>query len=212
VVLGAVLVAWFALAAALSARGTFVADASGPPTIGLGVFPPILAGALALAVSPRARAAALAIPQPWVVGVQTLRLVGVVFLVLLGRGVLPAPFALPAGWGDLAVGGAAPLVAWAVSRRTPWSAPAAKAWNVLGLLDLAVAVGVGALSAEGSARLFASGPSTDAMARLPLSLVPAFGVPIFVLLHVVSLLGLRSRHVHPHGVLPRAERSAISAR
>jgi hypothetical protein len=188
-----VLLAWFALAAAMSGAGLFVAERGDPPTIGLGVLPPIVAGALALAFSRRARAAALAIPQPWLVGVQTLRLVGVVFLVLLGRGLLPPQFALPAGWGDVAIGGAAPVVAWALSRRKRWSAPLARSWNALGLLDLALAVGVGALSSESGARLFTGGTSADVMAELPLSLIPAFGVPLFVLLHVVSLLGLRSR-------------------
>jgi hypothetical protein len=209
---GGALLAWLVAAAALSARGVFVAARGGPPTIAIGLVPPILAGALALALSPRARAAALAIPQPWLVGVQALRLVGAVFLVLLGRGVLPAQFALPAGWGDVAVGAAAPFVAWALARRKPWSRPLAVAWNAFGLLDLTVAVGVGALSAESAARLFADGPPTDALARLPLSLIPAFGVPIFVLLHIVSLLGLRSRRVHPHGACPPAARSAITAR
>jgi len=66
-----------------------------------------------------------------------------------------------------------------------------------------VAVGVGALSAESSIRLFTGAPSTDAMAVLPLSLIPAFGVPIFVLLHVVSLLGLRAR------AKERAERTPL---
>jgi hypothetical protein len=189
----AVLAAWFVLAFVASWAGLFVATPGGPPTIALGVFPPIVAGALALAFSPRARALALAIPQPWLVGVQTLRVVGAVFLVLLGRGLLPAQFAVPAGWGDVAVGVAAPFVAGALARRKPWSAPLAVAWNALGLVDLAVAVGVGAFSAQSAARVFTSGPPTDAMAQLPLSLIPAFGVPLFVLLHVVSLLGLRKR-------------------
>jgi hypothetical protein len=192
-IVAAALAAWFAVAFVASRAGAFVAAPGGPPSIALGVFPPIVAGVLALALSRRAREAALAIPQPWLVGVQALRLVGVVFLVLLGRGVLPAQFALPAGWGDFLVGAAAPAVAWALARQKPWSVPLAVTWNALGLLDLTVAVGVGAFSAQSAARVFTNGPSTDAMAQLPLSLIPTFGVPIFVLLHVVSLLGFRTR-------------------
>jgi hypothetical protein len=193
---GVALAAWFTLAVVLSAAGVFAAGASRPPAIGLGVFPPIVVGALALAASRTVRERALAIPQGWLVGIQSLRVLGVLFLVLLARGVLPRQFALPAGWGDIAVGVTAPAVAYALSRRKPWAASLATAWNVLGLVDLAVAIGVGALSAESSARQFLNAPSTDAMAVLPLSMIPVFGVPIFVLLHITSLIGLRSRAPH----------------
>ncbi len=190
------LAAWLAAATLLSAAGAFAAS-GGPPTIAIAVLAPVLAGGLALALSPAARARAVAIPQPWLVGIQSLRVVGFVFLVLLARGALPRQFALPAGWGDVAVGAAAPLVAWALARRKPWAARLAAAWNALGLLDLAVAVIMGALSAEGPIRVFSSGPSTEVMGRLPLSLIPAFGVPLFALLHVASLVGLASRRGRP---------------
>jgi hypothetical protein len=189
---GAVLTGWFALVTALSADGVFLATTDGPPTIGLGVFPPILFGGVALAFSRKVRTAALSIPQPWLVAIQSLRVLGVVFLFLLGRGVLPGQFAHPAGWGDFAVGAAAPAIAWALATGRPWARKLAVAWNVLGILDLTVAVGMGALSAESSIRVFTSGPSTEAMAQLPLSLIPTFAVPLFALLHIVSLLGLRS--------------------
>lgn len=187
---GAVLTLWFAAVVTLSARGAFVAGASGPPAIALGVFPPLVLGGLALALSRSVRTQALAIPPPWLVGIQTLRAVGIVFVVLLGDGVLPRQFALPAGWGDFVVGAAAPLVALALAREKPWARPLALAWNVLGVLDLVVALGMGALSAPSAIRVFLGDPSTAAMARLPLSTVPAFAVPIFLLLHAISVLGL----------------------
>jgi hypothetical protein len=181
--------AWLALAAALSAAGVFASEPGRPPAIALGVVPPIVAGAIVLASSRRARERVAAVPPEWLVGVQALRLVGLVFIAMLSRGVLPARFALPAGWGDVAVGAAAIVVAAALASRRRWARPAAVAWNAAGLLDLAVAVGVGtALSAQGTTI-----PSTGAMAVLPLSLVPVFGVPIFVLLHLASLIGLRAR-------------------
>ena len=198
---GAILTGWFVLMTALSADRVFVATTSRPPTIGLGVFLPILVVGLALAFSRTTRRVALAIPQPWLVAIQSLRVLGIVFLVLLGRGVLPAQFALPAGWGDLAVGAAAPVVAVALARNTPWARGLAVVWNVLGVLDLAVAVGMGALSAESSIRLFSGTPSTAAMAELPLSMIPVFGVPLFVLLHVASLLGLLSPAHRSKGAL-----------
>lgn len=193
---GMVFSAWFVLVTLLSAAQAFASGPERPPRIGLGIFLPVLAGGLALASSRTLRARVLAIPQHWLVGIQSLRVIGVVFLVLLAQGALPGRFALPAGWGDIAVGAAAPLVAYALATGKRWAPRLAVAWNVVGLLDLVVAVGIGALSAESSIRLFTGAPSTDAMAALPLSLIPTFGVPIFALLHVVSLLGLRARAEH----------------
>ncbi|WP_242341559.1 MULTISPECIES: hypothetical protein [unclassified Anaeromyxobacter] len=190
---GVLLGAWLLLVAILAATGAFAGAPDRPPRIGLAIAAPILAGGLALLVSRTARARALAIPQAWVVGIQSLRLVGFVFLVLYARGGLPGAFALPAGFGDVAVGAAAPLVAYALATGRRHAPRLAVAWNVAGLLDLVVAVGAGALSAPSSIQVFTSGPSSAAMAELPLSLVPTFGVPLFVLLHAVSLLGLRAR-------------------
>lgn len=201
----AALTAWFGVMVVLSAAGLFAGGADRPPTIALGVFPPIVAGGLALALSPAVRARVLAIPQAWLVGGQFVRVLGIVFLVLFGRGVLPGQFALPAGWGDFAIGVTAPVLAWALAAGKPWAPRLAWVWNAVGLLDLVVAVGVGTFSADSSLRLFPSGPSTDAMAVLPLSLIPTFGVPLFVLLHFASLLGLaRSRK-------PDARASLVSA-
>lgn len=214
-VTGAVLAAWLALAIALSAAGAFAGAPDRLPRIGLGVVPPLVAGGLALALSPALRARALAVPPAWIVGVQTLRLVGVVFLALHARRALPSAFALSAGWGDVAVGTAAPLVALALAARRRWAPRAAVAWNALGLLDLALAVGLGALSAESPIRTFSSGPSTNLMAQLPLSLVPTFGVPMFVLLHAVSLLGLRAGRGLPsrgNGREPRRVSASFGSR
>jgi hypothetical protein len=203
--LGALLTAWFAAALALSARGVFVGGANQPPAIALGVLPPLVVGGLMLALSRSVRAEALAIPAPWLVAIQSLRAVGIVFVVLLGDGVLPRQFALPAGWGDFTVGAAAPLVALALARKRTWARPLAMAWNLLGISDLLVALTMGALSAPGAIRVFQGAASTAAMARLPLSMVPVFAVPIFLLLHVVSLLGLLRGQVA--GTMPRSRRA-----
>ena len=41
---------------------------------------------------------------PALIGVQVYRVVGLLFIVLLAQGQLPAYFAEPAGWGDIFVG------------------------------------------------------------------------------------------------------------
>jgi hypothetical protein len=186
---------WAAAAVLLGAAGVYQ---QGPqaqvPAIGLGVALPLLLGIGALQAWPALRERLLAIPQTVLIGIQTLRLVGVVFLLALGAGALPAVFALPAGLGDVAVGLAAPLVAlaWARGART---APAwALLWNLAGIADLVLAVGIGFLSGSNPYRLIAAVPPTDAVTVLPLVLVPTFGVPLFLLLHGLSLAKLRRAH------------------
>lgn len=141
--------------------------------------------------SPALRAVLAAVPVSALVGIQLYRLIGAVFLVLLARGAVPAHFALPAGWGDVAVGLAAPLVALALARGMRGATALGVAWNTFGLLDLVVAVGTGTgllvpLLAPGPGRV----PPSAAMGVFPMILVPAFAVPVSVLLHLAALARL----------------------
>jgi hypothetical protein len=190
-VTGVVLTLWFVAALALAGSGMLRGGPGRPPPVGLGVGFPILVGGLALAFSPSARAFVAGMPQPWLIGLQAVRMLGLVFIAMEARGVLPAHFAEPAGWGDFVVGATAPLVAYATSRQSRGARWFAVTWNCVGLADLIVAVSLGALTAESSIRVFFTIPSTDAMSVLPLAMIPAFGVPLFVLLHIASLIGLR---------------------
>jgi hypothetical protein len=120
---------------------------------------------------------------------HTLRVMGGVFLIVMAQGWLPAVFALPAGLGDIAVGVSAPFVAQSLARgdgrrRALW-------FNVLGLLDLVVAVGIGLLAGAGAVGLIDVSPTTAALAGLPLVLVPVLAVPLAITLHVTSLRQLR---------------------
>jgi hypothetical protein len=113
---------------------------------------------------------------------QTLRVVGVVFVLMLALGRLPAAFALPAGIGDLAVGLAAPAVALRLARGDRRGAT----WfHALGLLDLAVAVTLGLLAALGPGRVLNVSPSTADVS-----------------LHVASLARLRARRHRVAAPLP----------
>jgi hypothetical protein len=117
---------------------------------------------------------------------HTLRVVGVVFLLVMALGKLPAVFPLPAVLGDLAIGLAAPLVA----RRLVQGRGHAMAvrFNLLGILDLAVAVTIAFLANLDS---LAVTPSTEPLTLLPLALVATVAVPLAIALHVVSLHRLR---------------------
>jgi hypothetical protein len=193
--LGTALAAWLGLALLLApAPGTLAGQdpfALTPliPIFALGSFAAALAG---LRWFPALREAVATAPLPAVIGVQVYRVIGVVFVVLLAQGQLPAHFAEPAGWGDVAVGLAAVPVALALTR-TAGGRPLALAWNLFGLLDLVVAVGMGTgrLAPYLMPELGSRVPAAAAMGAFPLILVPTYLVPLSVMLHVIALARLR---------------------
>ena len=64
--------------------------------------------------------------------------------------------------------------------------------NVLGLLDFIGAIGGGVLSGRSPIGILRRDVTTDVMQELPLSMIPTFAVPFWIVLHVISLLQLRS--------------------
>jgi hypothetical protein len=121
---------------------------------------------------------------------HTFRVVGVSFLIAMALGDLPAVFALPAGLGDIATGLAAPFVARKLARGeghrdAVW-------FNWFGIADLVVALSIGLFAGLGPWLLLDFTPSTDALAQLPLAVVPTTAVPLAIALHIVSLGRLRA--------------------
>ena len=88
----------------------------------------------------------------------------------------------------MAIGATAPLVILALIRQPAFAAGRLfRIWNLLGILDLVVAVGLGALSSVLGIGISAE-VTAFPMAEMPLVLIPTFLVPLFVVLHLVSLL------------------------
>jgi hypothetical protein len=176
------------------------------PLVPVFVLVPLSIALLAIGLSPIIRRIVAAASLPALVGVQVYRTIGVVFVILLAQGQLPAHFALPAGWGDIAVGLSAPLVALALARGVPGSRTLATGWSILALLDLGIAVGMGTgyLAPVLLPELGHRVPPAAAMGVFPLILVPTFAVPMSVLLHLIAL-GRLWREVRSHQrVRPRA--------
>jgi len=117
---------------------------------------------------------------------HSLRVVGASFLIVMALGHLPAPFAMSAGLGDIAIGVAAPFVALQLARGT--GRAGAVLFNVLGMLDLLVAGTLGFLLFQ----LVEITPSTAPLFLLPLALIPTVAVPLALTLHIVSLGRLRT--------------------
>ena len=123
---------------------------------------------------------------------QGWRVIGAMFLVLMSFGLLPGTFAWPAGIGDLIVGAYAPFVVLAIARRTPGWHTHVVLLNVLGLLDFVGAVGGGVLSGSSPIGILRGDVTTDIMQELPLSMIPTFAVPFWIVLHIISLIKLRN--------------------
>jgi hypothetical protein len=172
------------------------------PLFGIGSVALVL---LARRLSPSFRLALAGAPLAEMHGLQLFRIIGALFLLLLVQGALPAHFASPAGWGDVAVGLSAPVVALALAARRPGAVGLAAAWNTLGLLDLVVAVGMGTgflapiLAPELGARV----PPVAPMGVFPLVVVPLFAVPVAVMLHVAGLARLLRARRADSGLVPR---------
>jgi hypothetical protein len=86
----------------------------------------------------------------------------------------------------MAIGLTAPWMARALSRRPGFAAGRwFVVWNLLGILDLVVAVSIAGLDST-----FATGApgeiTVTPMAQMPLVLVPAFLVPLFLMLHLTA--------------------------
>jgi hypothetical protein len=186
------LTVWLLLVVFLGSAGVFVGPPGTPPLpIAIGVAAPLLLFFAWLWLSRPFREFMLTLDLRLMVGMQAWRWAGLGFLSLYAHKVLPAVFALPAGLGDMAIGATAPWIILGLLRQPGFAASRTFIrWNILGILDLLIALSIGSAST-----IFATGAagevSTTPMASLPLLLTPAFLVPLFLMLHTAALLQSR---------------------
>jgi len=72
-------------------------------------------------------------------------------------------------------------------------------WNVLGILDLLVAIALGALTTTGRLPVAIRNTATRSY---PLVMIPAFAVPLSLILHALSLRQLRRSRISAEGTDP----------
>jgi hypothetical protein len=190
--LAATLTIWLAVVLALGVAGAFEASAGQPPLgVLLAIVVPPLLFVLLYRTRPGFRAFALGIDLRWLTAIQAWRVIGAMFLAFYAVGLLPGLFAWPAGLGDAAVGIAAPFVLLAILRGAPGWRRRVFWLNIAGLIDFAAAIGTGVLSSNSSLGLLADGRTYVSLGELPLSLIPTFAVPLWIIFHTISLLQLR---------------------
>jgi hypothetical protein len=185
------LVAWhqivWQLAVASGFERAFDLDGRFLPPAPLAIILPLLIFLPLVLRSQRIGAALDAIPPSWLVGFQVYRVLGFVFLTRWMAGTLPGVFALPAGTGDVAVGLLALPVAFYLQSGARGGRTAAYAWNLLGILDLMIAISIGAMTQPGPTQFLPVDVPNNVPTTYPLVMIPAFAVPLSLILHGLSL-------------------------
>lgn len=186
----AVLTAWFATVIALGATGVLHTEPTAPQALqtaaiakfGIAAALPIVAMVAATLSFSSLKERVLNLPLTMLVGINSIRVLGVLFLVLYAAGRLPAPFAQAAGWGDIIVGALA--IPLALATRRYENRTLLIGWSALGLADLVNALALGVTtSLSNSPGSVGMGPMT----LLPWLLIPAFLVPLFFVSHLAVL-------------------------
>jgi hypothetical protein len=184
------IIVWFVFALSASALHLFRNNAN---RIGLAVavaaVTPIVVFSLWFAASESFRRFAFSLNPKLLTSAQSWRIVGFTFVLLEAHRILPAVFALPAGYGDMFIGVTASYVAWKLA--DPGHRNYFIFWQLLGILDLVIAVSVGTTAAL----IDPQGPPMGPMTVLPLSLIPTFLVPLFVILHVICIAQARTWNI-----------------
>jgi hypothetical protein len=137
--------AWLVLTLSASALHIYVNSPNNPPlSLGIAAVAPFALFLLWFAASKRFRQFALSLNPRILTWVQTWRIGGFVFLVLAAYKILPGSFALPAGYGDMAIGATAVFAGLKLA--VPEHRKSFIAWQLLGITDLVTAVALGTLS------------------------------------------------------------------
>ena len=188
-----VLLIWGAAATAISLSGILLKTPG--PTMQIILFLLLGLMVVASAVSRDLRAWTLNLSLRRLTLFHVWRIVpGTAFLVLHSQGRLPWAFAVPGGYGDIAIGVTAALAALLVPPTSGARKIMLVLWNILGLLDLANVVAT-------AARLTLQQPgSMDLLRQFPMSLLPLFLVPITLMAHLISLAQLVRKSTSPYQI------------
>lgn len=184
--------AWLGLVLLLGAKGAFVGSPGSPPLpIFFGLAIPLAVFFAAYFGWARFREFILGADLRLVAAIQGWRWAGMGFLSLYAHRILPGLFVFPAGLGDMAIGFTAPWIVLGLVHNPSFaSSKRFVSWNILGILDLVIAVSLGTIC-SGFIPGIVGDVTTGPMAQLPLILIPAFMVPFFIMLHFTALAQAR---------------------
>lgn len=194
ILLGAVGI-WFLAAFIGGMMNIFYQPGVPPLTVGLFLLISITGFTLAYVISTRVRHALDQIPLWLITIAHVWRFVGLGFVIGAVMHTLPPQFGYPEGLGDVAAALFCLPLAFAIRKgsRSTGLRRAYIAWNVYGLIDLLSAISLGILYSPSSFGVLRTDISTGLMTRFPVSLIPTFFLPLFILFHMLALI--RSREL-----------------
>jgi hypothetical protein len=184
---------WFIYAGLMGYFGVVKNTAMRPPGIAFIVVPVLLFLILFIVRLSASARVALAFPLWIILGTQCFRIGVELFLHQLWiDGLVPKMLTFEGANVDIYIGASAPLIAW-LSTRGRLGVRLALAWNVLGLLALTNVVIRAVLTAPGPFNLIHAEVPNLMMGTFPFLFIPAFFVPLAVVLHVLAIRAISSR-------------------
>jgi len=188
-VLGAVGI-WFVAAFVGGIMNVFYQPGVPPVTVALFLLVPITGFTLAYVFSNQVRHVIDQIPLWLITIAHVWRFVGLGFVIGAVMHVLPKQFGYPEGWGDVAAALFCLPLAFAIRKggHSPGLRRAFIAWNIFGLIDLLSAISLGILYSPSSFGVLRTDISTGLMTQFPVSLIPTFFLPLFILFHMLALI------------------------
>jgi hypothetical protein len=183
--IGALLGTWLLAVTAAAVAGAWL-DPGVPRA--LGYLVPALALSLVLWRAGWLQAAVQTLSPSAIPWLQTLRIGGgLTLFAAWASGLAPWGWVSTAGTGDILVGIGAAGVAFLLGTGLSWARTAAQVWNVFGLVDMAHTLVRGLLSSPGPQQRIFEMPPNLVPAVFPFLYLPAFIVPLTILLHLLSL-------------------------
>jgi hypothetical protein len=192
----ALLATWLAYVAAMALGGVTTRVDTLPPGGFLVLGPALVAVIIVLVALGRPRFRGVldaidAMPLPALLLAQAFRLpVEIVLAMLAEAGLMPRIMTYHGTNFDILTGITAPLAAWAAARG--WS-QTVLVWNIAGLALVLNVVGTSILAFSGPTNVLKVTPPADYAMTFPMVWLPAFLVPVAMLLHGLAIMKLRLR-------------------
>jgi hypothetical protein len=158
------------------------------PRFTIALFIPVLIGLFAF-LSKSFRNMLDHTPLSLMVGVQTFRLMGIMFLFVANEGLGPKEF-VSSGYGDVATGSLALIAGLMLYKKAGGAKLAAWVFTLVGMFDL---LNVSRILLTYYPSWFDGAPTTAGAGEFPLVLVMGIVAPVALLLHIYAIRGLLSK-------------------
>lgn len=168
---------------AVASQNGFFDQSMLPPKIVLTTTLPFAIFATIIFTTPACKKASTIIELPYLVKIHIFRLIGSTFIILFLFNLLPKPFALFAGIGDVVTAISSLFVARAIAQKANYARRLTYVWNTFGLLDILgtsiLAIVFTKISLDQNVQ------GVEFLAQFPFCFIPAFAPPTIIFLHLL---------------------------